>query len=228
MNYYYMRLLIIDDDKNIAQALSDFFRNNLYVADVAFDGESGLNLAINNYYDLIITDYLLPKIDGQKIINNLKENGSSVPILAISTCSEITNKIKLLEHGADDYLSKPFSFIELLARTKALLRRQPRSYEKILSFADLKLNLHTHEASRGKHNIYLTTKEFSIVQMFIKHPKIIFSKQEIIETVWDDASNPLSNIVEAHILHLRRKIDFKKPFLIQTVPGCGYRLSDSY
>ena len=222
-----MRLLIIDDDTQIVKSLSDFFKNNQCTVDVAFNGETGLNLALSNEYDLIITDYLLPKLNGDKLIIEIKKSGGLAPILAISTRSEIDQKINLLNFGADDYLVKPFSFIELYARAMALLRRPSKpSNESLLIFSDLKLNLLSHEAIRNELKIYLTTKEFLILKMLMKHPQVTITKQEIIEKVWDDACNPMSNILEAHMLHLRHKIDFKKPFLIQTVPGRGYRLSE--
>lgn len=220
-----MRLLIIEDDLIIAKLLSEFFKNNLYVVDCAYDGETGLNLATNTDYDLILTDYLLPKINGRELISNIRKSGNKIPILVISICETIKNKIELLENGADDYLIKPFSFSELLSRVKVLLRRQPKLTDKILFFADLKLNLLSHEAIRAGRNIYLTTKEFQLLNLLMECPGQTCSRQVITEKVWDEASNHFSNIIEVHILHLRHKIDFKKPFLIQTVPGRGYKLN---
>ena len=220
-----MRLLIIEDDLTIAELLLKFFKSNHYIVDLASDGELGLNLASFTNYDLIVMDYLLPKINGQEIINDLRENGNTTPILVISNCLNIKNKINFLESGADDYLTKPFSFTELNARVTAILRRYRKLDDKTLSFADLKLNLSSHEATRAGKNIYLTTKEFFILRLLMERPDIICSKQSITEKVWDDASCHLSNTIEAHILHLRHKIDFKKRFIIKTVPGRGYKIS---
>lgn len=221
-----MKLLIIEDDSIIAKALHDFLKNN-YVVDLACDGESGFNLASNTDYDLIITDYLLPKINGQEIINRLRKTGNPTPILAISVCDKTQNKINLLNKGADDYLTKPFFFTELQARINALLRRRKITTQKIITYADLKLDLMSHEVTRDGKSIYLTTKEFLLLKLFMENPKITFNRQAINERAWDEASHHFSNITESYILKLRHKIDFKKPFLIKTVSGRGYRLDDN-
>lgn len=219
-----MKLLVIEDDHIIAESLNNFLKDNNYVTDLAYDGESGLKLASNNEYDLIITDYMLPKINGQEIISRIREDGSTVPILAISICDQAQNKINLLDKGADDYLPKPFFFTELQARINALLRRHQPLNKKVISYDDLSLDLLSHEANRSGQIIYLTTKEFLLLKLLLENPQITFSKQAIKEKAWDEASNHFSNVTEAYILKLRRKIDFKKPFLIKTVPGRGYRL----
>lgn len=219
-----MKLLIIEDDHLIAKSLNDFLKNNNYIVDIAYDGESGLSMASNNNYDLIITDYLLPKINGQEIIERLRKNGYAAPILAISVCDKCQNKINLLNKGADDYLTKPFFFTELQARINAMLRRREPLNKKVLKYADLELDLMSHEASRAGQNIYLTTKEFLLLKLLMENPKEIFEKQTINELAWDEASHYTSNVVESYILKLRNKIDFKKPFLIKTVSGRGYKL----
>lgn len=222
-----MKLLIIEDDHIIAEPLSDFLKNNNYVVDVASDGEHGFALADNNDYDLIITDYMLPKMNGQEIINRLRNNGNTTPILAISVCDKTQNKINLLDQGADDYLTKPFFFTELQARISAMLRRRKILHQKVITYQDLELNLLSHEARRGDKSIYLTTKEFLLLKLLMENPRITFSRQAINERAWDDASNHFSNVIEAYILKLRQKIDFKKPFLIKTVSGRGYKLDIS-
>ena len=222
-----MKLLIIEDDSLIAKSISDFLRSNNYVVDLACDGESGFNLASNTDYDLIITDYLLPKINGQEIINRLRKNGNTTPILAVSVCDKTQNKINFLINGADDYLTKPFFFTELQARINALLRRRKTTTQKIITYADLKLDLMSHEASRDGQAIYLTTKEFLLLKLFIENPETTFNRQTIDEKAWDEASHHFSNVTESYILKLRHKIDFKKPFLIKTVPGRGYRMDDN-
>jgi len=219
-----MKLLIIEDDHIIADPLLEFLKNNNYVVDFASDGEYGFNLANNNDYDLIITDYMLPKINGQEIINCLRKNGNTTPILAISVCDKVQNKVNLLEKGADDYLAKPFFFTELQARINAILRRRKTPNQKVINYADLKLDLLSHEAVRNGQSIYLTTKEFLLLKLLMENPKTTFNRQAINERAWDDASNHFSNVVEAYVLKLRHKIDFKKPFLIKTVSGRGYRL----
>lgn len=222
-----MKILVIEDDSAIAKSISDFLKSNNYVVDIASDGETGFNLASTNEYDLIISDYLLPKINGQEIINRLRKNGINTSVLAISVCDKTQNKINLLNNGADDYLVKPFFFSELNARIGVLLRRSKITSSKILSYADLKLDLLSHQATRDNKDIYLTTKEFLLLKLLIEKPGTIFNKQIINELAWDDASNHFSNILEAYILKLRQKIDFKKPFLIKTVSGRGYKLDAS-
>lgn len=222
-----MKLLIIEDDRLVADALKAFLRSNNYAVDLASDGESGFNLADNNHYDLIITDYILPKMNGQEIISRLKENGSVVPILAMSVCKQTENKINLLDKGADDYLTKPFFFTELQARISALLRRRKELGRKIISYKDLELDLLSHEAKRGEKYIYLTTKEFLLLKLLIEKNETIVSRQAIKELAWNEDSCRLSNIIEAYALKLRHKIDFKKPFLIKTIPGRGYKLDAS-
>lgn len=220
-----MKLLIIEDDKLIAKSLSNFFKSNNYIFDLASDGETGFNLADNNSYDLIITDYLLPKMNGKEIIKQLRKNGNKTPILAISICNETNDKSTILNHGADDYLVKPFFFKELQARINVLLRRKIAKVKNFLSYADLKLDLVTQEAWRDNRNIYLTTKEFLLLKLLLENPHKIFSKSVINESAWFDSfNNKSSNIIEAYILKLRQKIDFKDPLLIKTVSGRGYKI----
>jgi len=222
-----MKILIIEDDHIISDPLKSFLKSNNYIVDVASDGEQGLKLANNNNYDLIISDYLLPKINGQEIISRLRKNGNTTPILSISVCDKTQNKINLLDKGADDYLVKPFFFTELQARVNAILRRRQPISRKIINYSDLELNLASHEANRGKQTIYLTTKEFLLLKLLIENPETTFSRQAINEKAWDEASNHFSNVIDAYILKLRNKIDFKKPFLIKTVSGRGYRLGET-
>lgn len=220
-----MRLLIIEDDLKIAKSLSDFFKNGHYAVDTVYDGEHGLRLALGTEYDLIITDYILPKINGDDIVIQLRKYQITTPVLVMSVVETTQNKINFLENGADDYLIKPFNLSEIQARVKAMLRRPPKINVSKLFFADLILDLLSQEALRDGKSIYLTTKEFMMLRLFMEFPDFTHSRQIIIEKVWDEASNHFSNIIEAHILHLRHKIDFKKPFLIKTVPGRGYKLS---
>lgn len=219
-----MKILIVEDDKIIAKSISNFLKSNNYIVDVAYDGESGFHLADNGCYDLILTDFILPKMNGQEIISHLRKNGNTTPILAISICDKTENKVDLLKKGADDYLVKPFFFTELQARIKALLRRQKIPTKKIINYADLELDLLSHEAKRDEKIIYLTTKEFLLLNLLIKNPETVFNRQAINELAWDEANHHISNVTEAYILKLRNKIDFKKPFLIKTVSGRGYKL----
>ncbi len=220
-----MKLLLIEDDLEISKALTTFLKSNHYIVDTANNGELGLYLALTNNYDLIITDYLLPKINGDLVIKTLRQNNILTPILVSSICRTLTTKITALEDGADDYLNKPFLISELHARIKSLLRRKSPEDRKISIFQDLIINETNHEIQRAGQSIYLTTKEFSLLQLLTESPGFVYSKEIITERIWDEASCHLSNTIEAHILHLRKKIDFKKPFLIKTVPGYGYKLN---
>lgn len=219
-----MKILIIEDNHIMARPLKKFLENNGYLVELAIDGEQGLNLATNNYYDLIISDYLLPKINGKEILDKLRQQGINTPILILSICNETNNKISFLNKGADDYLSKPFFFTELQARINSLLRRRPESEEKKLGYSDLELNLLNQEAYRDGRSIYLTTKEFLLLKLLLENPEKIITKQTINEMAWNNDNDFVSNVTEAYILKLRQKIDFKTPTLIQTISGRGYCL----
>jgi DNA-binding response OmpR family regulator len=219
-----MKILIIEDDHIVAKPLKKFLENNGYLTEVASDGEQGLNLATYNYYDLIISDYLLPKINGKEIISRLREKNIKTPVLILSICNETKNKISFLNKGADDYLTKPFFFTELQARINSLLRRKVESENEKLSYCDLELDLINQEAYRDGQNIYLTSKEFLLLKLLIENPEKIITRQTINEIAWSNDNDFTSNVTEAYIRKLRQKIDFKKPQLIQTISGRGYCL----
>jgi DNA-binding response OmpR family regulator len=219
-----MKILIIEDDHIVAKPLKKFLENNGYLTEVASDGEQGLNLATYNYYDLIISDYLLPKINGKEIISRLREKNIKTPVLILSICNETKNKISFLNKGADDYLTKPFFFTELQARINSLLRRKVGSENEKLSYCDLELDLINQEAYRDGQSIYLTSKEFLLLKLLIENPEKIITRQTINEIAWSNDNDFTSNVTEAYIRKLRQKIDFKKPQLIQTISGRGYCL----
>lgn len=224
----FMKILIIEDNHIVAKPLKKFLEDNGYLVELANDGEQGLNLAVNNYYDLIISDYLLPKMTGQEIISRLREKNINTPVLALSICSETKDKVSFLSKGADDYLTKPFFFSELEARVNALLRRSEKTKKEKLIYGDLELNLLNQEAYRDNLSIYLTTKEFLLLKLLMENPEKIITRQAINENAWDNDHDFSSNITEAYILKLRQKIDFKKPYLIQTISGRGYSLRKNY
>ena len=217
-----MRILIIEDDKDISDFLKMSLKNECFVVDTAEDGEKGSFLALTNDYDLIILDYMLPKEDGRQVCEKIRRKGKTVPILMLSVKSEVTTKIDILNIGADDYLTKPFSFEELLARIKALLRRPKQIESEVLNINDLTLNTKKHLVKRGKKEIYLTRKQFILLEYLMKNQGTVLSRGMIMEHVWDINADPFSNTIEAHIRILRRKIDFpKRRKLIYTVPGMG-------
>jgi len=220
-----MRLLLVEDDENIASLLKASLESETFSVDWANDGEMGSYLCRTNEYDLVILDYALPKKDGKKVCSEVRESGKKMPIIMLTANANIESKIDLLNTGVDDYLTKPFSFQELLARIRALLRRPQLLHSTTLQIGNLKLDTIKQKAARGKKLIYLTRKEFALLEYLMRHQSIVVSRGMIMEHVWDAESDPFSNTIEAHILNLRKKIDGKnKQKFIHTVPGRGYTI----
>jgi two-component system copper resistance phosphate regulon response regulator CusR len=220
-----MRLLIIEDDRETRDFLQNGLEAEGFVVDVAEDGEKGSYTARTNDYDLVILDNVLPKKEGIVVCREIRENKKSCRIIMLSVKSELPHKINSLNQGADDYLTKPFSFAELLARIKAVLRRPHMIEQDMLTIDDLILDRNKQTASRGKQHIYLTRKEFLLLEYLMKHTGNFLSRGAIMENVWDINSDPFSNTIETHIMNLRKKIDTaKRRKLIYTVPGRGYKI----
>jgi two-component system copper resistance phosphate regulon response regulator CusR len=225
-NNGHMRILIIEDDKAIRNSLVSTLRDEAYAVDAAEDGEKGSYAARVNDYDLIILDLVLPKKEGADVCKEIRASGKKIPILILTTKSQAESKVQLLDLGADDYLTKPFSFRELIARVRALLRRPPEVEPVILQIDDLRLDTYRQQVERGDREIYLTRKEFTLLEYLMKNKGVVLSRGMIMEHVWDAETDPFSNTIEAHILNVRKKIDGpKKKKLIETVPGRGYRMS---
>jgi len=223
-----MKILIVEDEHRIATTLKKGLELEHYTVDTAFDGQEGYDLASSEDYDLIILDLMLPFKDGLSICADLRKEGNHTPVLMLTAKSQVEDKILGLDTGADDYLAKPFSFDELLARVKALLRRPHHLNSETLTFEDLSLNTTTFQVARKDKDISLTNKEYLLLKYFISHPNQILTKDQIISHVWDYSSDILPNTVEAFVKKLRQKID--KPFkssppLIHTIRGFGYKLS---
>jgi len=220
-----MRILIIEDEKEIAEFLKKSLEAENYVVDIAYDGEKGSFLARTNDYDIILLDNIMPKKTGKQVCEEIRRDGKNVPILMISVKSEVTTKVDLLNAGADDYLTKPFSLDELLARIRALLRRPKKIETEILKIDDLVLDTSKHKVMRGDKEIYLTKKEFMLLKYLMKNVGIVLSRGMILEHVWDMSVDAFSNTIESHIRSLRRKIDLPgKKKLIHTIPGFGYKI----
>lgn len=220
-----MNLLLIEDDKEIVDFLTPSLKERGFVADVAFDGEDGLGKAQRNDYDIIILDKVLPKKDGLDVCSSIRSVGKHMPILILSVKSEINTKTELLDAGADDYMTKPFSFKELMARLNALLRRPEKVERTTLWIGDLTVDIEGRIVTRGNKKLHLTTKEFSLFEYFLRNRGKALSRQEILEHVWDINADPFTNTIETHILTLRNKIEPKKgERIIQTVPGIGYKI----
>jgi DNA-binding response OmpR family regulator len=220
-----MRLLVVEDEKEIRDFLKRSLEAEYFVVDIAADGEKGSYLARTNDYDLIILDNIMPKKNGLEVCKEIREDGKNVPILILSVKTETTTKVDLLNAGADDYLTKPFSLDELLARIKALLRRPKKIESEVYEIDDLVLDANKNIVKRSGKEIYLTRKEFALLKYLMKNQGIVLSRSMLMEHVWDMSVDPFSNTIESHIRSLRRKIDNgHKRKLIQTISGRGYKI----
>lgn len=226
-----MKILIIEDEKKIADAIKKGLQIERYVVDIAYRGDDGYDLASTVDYDLIILDIMLPGMDGIELCKKLRSEGNTTKILMLTAKSQVVDRVKGLDMGADDYLTKPFAFDELLARIRALLRRPKKTISETFCVDDLTLNTKTHEVFRDAKKLELTKREFMLLLYFIKNKGIIVTKDQITEHVWDYDSDILPNTVEVHVKKLREKID--KPFpdkkpLLHTVFGFGYKLGEGH
>jgi DNA-binding response OmpR family regulator len=220
-----VRLLLIEDDRKAARLLARGFQEEGFVVDVAETGEAGEEQATVNEYDVIVLDWLLPGKDGIAVCRTLRERDLATPILMLTARHSVTDRVNGLTTGADDYLTKPFAFAELLARTRALLRRSRVARPAVLRVTDLTLDPASRRVTRAGERIGLTSKEYSILEVLMQNAGEIVSRTRLVERVWDEASEVLDNLVDVHVSHLRRKIDRGAgPPLIHTVRGFGYRL----
>lgn len=222
-----MRLLIIEDEENLAKSLKKVLQTEGYAADIALTGDEGYEMAFGEEYDLIILDLGLPGMDGLKIIEELRKEKNSAPVIMLTARDTTEDKVKGLKYGADDYLVKPFELEELLARIQALLRRPKNVINDKLIVGDLVLDSQTKIVKRENHEIVLTSKEFSLLEYLMRHKGQVLSKQQLIDHVWDADLDLFSNTVDVYIGYLRAKID--KPFpkkisLIRTIKGMGYKI----
>jgi DNA-binding response OmpR family regulator len=218
-----MRILIVEDDIDMQKALASTLKSACFVVDTASDGEEGSYLARINEYDLVILDYRLPKKDGCSVCKEVRKAEKTVPILILSVEGDAHEKALLLNHGADDYLSKPFSLDEFMARVRALLRRPKLIQSPIINIGRLMIDSNKQLVKCGSKDIYLTRKEFALLEYLAKHKDMVVSRGMITEHVWDMGSDTLSNTIEAHIVNLRKKLGSNRK-LISTVPGRGYKL----
>ena len=222
-----MRILLVEDEHKIANSIKKGLEQESYAVDIAYDGTKGYDYASSEEYDLIILDRLLPGLDGLEIVKKLRSASIHTPILMLTARGEISERVEGLNSGADDYLPKPFAFVELLARIRALIRRPKTTMGSTLEVADLTLNSVTFEVKRDNTLIPLSSKEFALLEYLMRHKGTIIRKEQIINHVWNYDSDVLPNSVEVYITHLRNKID--KPFdsskmLIKTIRGFGYKI----
>jgi two-component system OmpR family response regulator len=223
-----MRLLIIEDDRDAAEYLVKAFREVGHVADLAVDGEEGLSLALDGSYDVLIIDRMLPKLDGLSVIGRLRGKGNTSPALILSALGAVDDRVRGLRAGGDDYLPKPYSFSELLARVEVLARRHTgRGEETQYRVADLELDRLSHRVIRGSEEISLQPREFRLLEYLMKHAGQVVTRTMLLENVWDYHFDPQTNIIDVHISRLRSKIDkgFAQP-LLHTVRGAGYMIRD--
>ncbi len=221
-----MRILIVEDEKKVAGFIKKGLEEESYAVDVAYDGVEGEYMASTNDYDIILLDIMLPKKNGIEMVRDLRSRNINTPVLLLTARDAVEDKVRGLNSGADDYLSKPFAFEELLARIRALMRRKDLGIAE-MKFADLILDQATRKAKRGDTVIDLTSKEYGLLEYFLRNPNKVLTRTMIAEHVWDYTFDSDTNVIDVYVNHLRNKID-KEPFkrLIHTVRGIGYILKE--
>src|SRR6201981_2553223 len=223
-----MRMLLVEDEKKVSELVARALRAERFVVDVAVDGQKGWELAEAYDYALIILDLMLPLLSGTELLRRIRRKNQHVPILILTARDATEEKVQNFEAGADDSLTKPFAFAELVMRVKALLRRGPVARSSVLRVADLEVDRFTQQVRRAGRRIELTPKEYALLEYLASNPGRVFSRTMIIEHVWDQSFEGLTNIVDVYVRHLRSKVDDPFPVkLIRTVRGGGYGLTES-
>lgn len=221
-----MKILLIEDEPAIAKIVSSALRYERISVDIARCGKAGLRLAVANKYDLIILDYKLPDKNGDEVCTQLRSANFDLPIIILSAIGDSENKVRLLDIGADDYITKPFQLAELFARIRVALRKQKIEFGTILSYDDLRLDLKKHSVERRGNKIQLRDKEIRILEYMMRHPEQVLTREMILSYAWGPNTERFTNVVDVHMHYLRDKVD--KPFgepMIQTVNNVGYKLS---
>ena len=220
-----MRILLVEDDVRVAAFIRRGLKEEEYTVDLASDGDQAIESAASEEYDLIILDVMLPKKNGLDVLRTLRQDGLSTPVLILTAKDELKDKVEGLNAGADDYLTKPFGFEELLARVRALLRRRGDVVPNILRVADLELDLLKHKARRGGKEIELTSREYALLELLMRTSDHVVTRTMVADKVWEQDFDPLTNVIDVFIARLRRKIDDgAKTKLIHTLRGRGYIL----
>jgi DNA-binding response OmpR family regulator len=223
-----MRVLLAEDDSRVAGFVRRGLREEQYAVDVAADGEKALFMAQTGEYDLIILDLMLPKKDGMEVLRTLRGTKCGTPVLILTAKDKPRDKVEGLNAGADDYLTKPFGFEELLARVRALLRRRGDMTPTVLAAGDLQMDTLKHKVRRGGKEIDLTNREYALLEFFLRHPNEVVTRTKLSEHVWETDFDTFSNVIDVHIARLRQKINEGfSPKLLETVRGRGYILQIS-
>ncbi len=220
-----MRALIVEDDRTISEFVARGLREAGFAVDEAADGEAGLEMALAQPFDVAILDLMLPRRDGLTVIDELRRRGRTTPVLILSARRSVDDRVRGLQSGGDDYLTKPFAFDELLARVRAMTRRRTTVAGGVLRYDDLELDRLRREVRRGAIRLDLAPREFRLLEHFLLSPEQVITRTNLLEKVWDMSFHPETNVVEAHISNLRRKLEARGAArLIQTVRGAGYML----
>ena len=222
-----MRVLVVEDTARMGELIRRGLQEHGYSVDLAATGEDGLWLASENPYDVVVLDVLLPDLDGFEVCRRMREGDRWSPVLMLTAKDAVTDRVAGLDAGADDYLTKPFDFVELLARIRALVRRGAVERPAVIQVGELTLDPSTHDVARAGETIDLTTKEFTLLELFMRHPNEVLSRSWLLDHAWDFAYDGGSNVVDVYIRYLREKID--RPFgraSLRTVRGAGYRLAE--
>jgi heavy metal response regulator len=220
-----MRLLVVEDEKKVASFLKKGLEEEYYAVDVAYDGEEALYMIEVNDYDLVLLDIMLPKLDGMVVLRRAREKGNRFPILMLTAKDSVDFIVEGLDAGCDDYLTKPFAFSELLARIRALMRRERQARTPVLEVGDLNLSPLTHEVTRGGKKIDLTAKEYALLEYFMRNPNRVLTRTMMSEHVWDYHFDTDTNVVDVYVNFLRKKIDRDFDLkLIHTIRGVGYMM----
>jgi DNA-binding response OmpR family regulator len=220
-----MQILIVEDEKNLANALVQIIKEQKWQATAVYDGNEGCQMACSQPFDMVILDVMLPGMNGNEIVRIMRQNKIETPVLMLSALSEVPDKVTGLTSGADDYMAKPFSPDELIARIRALTRRRGEIVLNQLEYEDLVLDLDQNELKCNNRNVHLSYKEFEIMRLFMMHPAMLFSKEELINQVWGNDSEAIDNNVEVYISFIRKKLSFLKSRVnIKSIRKVGYRL----